>query len=54
VISGVSKVSDSAAERLMTDYHRRLAAGSTPAYALADSLAAADDPMPFACFGAGW
>ena len=54
VISGVAKVSDAAAEQLMADYHRRLAAGSTPAYALADALAATDDPMPFACFGAGW
>jgi hypothetical protein len=54
VISGVAKVADTAAELLMADYHRRLAAGSTPAYALADALAAADDPMPFACFGAGW
>ena len=54
VISGVAKVSDRAAADLMADYHRRLAAGSTPAYALADALAAADEPMPFACFGAGW
>ncbi len=54
VISGVAKVSDSAAELLMADYHRRLAAGATAAYALADSLAAADNTMPFACFGAGW
>ena len=54
VISGVAKVNDRAAADLMIDYHRRLAAGSTPAYALADALAAADEPMPFACFGAGW
>jgi tetratricopeptide (TPR) repeat protein len=54
VISGVAKVSDGGAADLMADYHRRLAAGSTPAYALADALAAADDPMPFGCFGAGW
>jgi CHAT domain len=54
VISGVAKVSDRGAADLMADYHRRLAAGSTPAYALADALAAADNPMPFACFGAGW
>jgi tetratricopeptide (TPR) repeat protein len=54
VISGVAKVSDRGAADLMADYHRRLASGSTPAYALADALAAADDPIPFACFGAGW
>ena len=54
VISGVAKVSDRGAADLMADYHRRLAAGPAPAYALADALAAADEPMPFACFGAGW
>ncbi len=54
VVSGVAKVSDRGAADLMADYHRRLAAGSTPAYALAAAVAAADDPMPFACFGAGW
>jgi hypothetical protein len=54
VISGVAKVSDRGAADLMADYHRRLAAGSAPAHALADALAAADEPMPFACFGAGW
>ena len=54
VISGVAKVNDQGAADLMSDYHRRLAAGTTPAYALADALAAADEPMPFACFGAGW
>ena len=54
VISGVAKVNDRGAADLMSDYHRRLAAGAAPAYALADALAAADEPMPFACFGAGW
>jgi hypothetical protein len=39
---------------LMVDYHRRLAAGAAPAYALADALQAAPEPIPFACFGAGW
>jgi tetratricopeptide (TPR) repeat protein len=54
IISGVAKVSDEGAAELMVDYHRRLAAGSAPAYALADALQAAPEPMPFACFGAGW
>ena len=54
VISGVAKVSDQGAADLMADYHRRLAAGAAPAYALADALDAADEPTPFACFGAGW
>jgi len=54
IISGVAKVSDVGAEKLMVDYHRRLAAGAAPAYALADALQAATEPIPFACFGAGW
>jgi hypothetical protein len=54
VVSGVAKVSDDAAADLMGDYHHRLAAGSAPAYALADALTAAEEPQPFLCFGAGW
>ncbi|MCW2810514.1 MAG: hypothetical protein JWP61_972 [Friedmanniella sp.] len=54
VISGVTKVSDEAAAELMGDYHRRLAAGAAPAYALAATMEAADGPLPFVCFGAGW
>jgi len=54
IISGVAKVSDEGTADLMVDYHRRLAAGAAPAYALADALAAAAEPIPFACFGAGW
>jgi CHAT domain len=54
IISGVAKVSDEGAAELMVDYHRRLAGGAAPAYALADALQAAPEPIPFACFGAGW
>jgi hypothetical protein len=54
IISGVAKVSDEGTADLMVDYHRRLAAGAAPAYALADALRAAPNPIPFACFGAGW
>ena len=54
VISGVAKVSDRGAADLMSDYHRRLADGRAPAYALADALAAAEEPLPFLCLGAGW
>ena len=54
IISGVAKVSDEGAADLMVDYHRRLATGAAPAYALADALQAAAEPIPFACFGAGW
>jgi tetratricopeptide (TPR) repeat protein len=54
IISGVAKISDEGTADLMVDYHRRLAAGAAPAYALADALEAAAEPIPFACFGAGW
>ena len=54
IISGVAKVSDEGAADLMVDYHRRLAAGAAPAYALADALQATTEPVPFGCFGAGW
>ncbi|HEX3197276.1 MAG TPA: CHAT domain-containing tetratricopeptide repeat protein [Propionibacteriaceae bacterium] len=54
IISGVAKVSDAGAADLMVDYHRRLAAGAAPAYALAEAVEAAAEPIPFACFGAGW
>jgi tetratricopeptide (TPR) repeat protein len=54
IISGVAKVSDEGAADLMVDYHRRLAAGAAPAYALAEAVEAAPEPIPFACFGAGW
>ncbi len=54
VVAGVAKVSDRGAADLMTEYHRRLASGSPPAYALAEALTAAEEPIPFACFGAGW
>lgn len=54
VISGVAKVSDLGASELMVGYHHRLALGTAPAYALAQALAEADEPLPFVCFGAGW
>jgi len=54
IIAGVAKVSDEGAADLMLDYHRRLATGVAPAYALAEALQAAAEPIPFACFGAGW
>ena len=53
VVAGVARVSDHRAAQLMVDYHHRLATGSRPAVALADALAAAEDPLPFVCFGAG-
>jgi hypothetical protein len=37
---------------VMSDYHRRLAAGADSAVALADASAAAGRTVPFVCFGA--
>ena len=45
---------DDAAADLMADYHHRLAAGSAPAYALADALTAAEEPQPFSASAPGW
>ena len=52
VVSGVAEVADELAAEVMVDYHRRLAAGSDSAVALADATAAAGRPVPFVCFGA--
>jgi hypothetical protein len=54
VISGVAKVSDQGAAATMARYHQRLFDGAPPAVALAEATAAAEDPMPFVCFGVGW
>jgi CHAT domain-containing protein len=52
VISSVARVADDAAARVMTAYHRALAAGTMPAAALAQ--AALTEPYcPFVCFGCG-
>jgi CHAT domain-containing protein len=51
VTAAVTRVGDDAAATAMADYHRRLA-GTSPAVALADTIAA--DPLrrPFVCLGA--
>jgi tetratricopeptide (TPR) repeat protein len=54
VVSGVARVGDELAAETMIDYHRRLAAGSDSAAALADAVAAAPGPTPFVCFGSAW
>ena len=54
VISGVAEVNDHVAADVMIDYHRRLAAGSDSAVALAAAVSAADSPAPFVCFGTAW
>jgi hypothetical protein len=53
VIAAVTRVGDTAAANAMVDYHARLATGTRPAVALAESVAA--DPLrrPFICLGAG-
>ena len=53
VVGAIARVGDRAAAEAMTDLHRRLAAGTSPAPALA--AATAPDPLrrPFLCLGAG-
>ncbi len=53
VIAASSKVGDEPAAAAMADFHRNLAAGATPAVALADAVAV--DPLrrPFVCLGSG-
>lgn len=53
VIGAISRVGDHAAAEAMRDLHRLLAAGTSPALALAEATAA--DPLrrPFLCLGAG-
>lgn len=53
VVAGVSRIADDVAADVMVDYHRRLAAGETPAVALAGAVAASPEPAAFTCFGAG-
>jgi hypothetical protein len=56
VVAGVARVGDEIAERTMIDYHRRLAAGTDSATALALALADVDAEVvpPFVHFGAAW
>jgi len=53
VVGAIARVGDRAAADAMTDLHRRLAAGTSPAIALAEAIA--PDPLrrPFLCLGAG-
>nr|WP_062334736.1 CHAT domain-containing protein [Herbidospora sakaeratensis] len=52
VIAGIVPVRDDEAARLMVEFHRRLAWGQSPAWALADAAMTTDVPG-FACFGTG-
>jgi CHAT domain-containing protein len=53
VVGAIARVGDRAAADAMTDLHRRLASGTSPALALAEATAV--DPLrrPFLCLGAG-
>lgn len=53
VIAANSRVGDASAAATMVEYHRRVAAGASPASALASAVAA--DPLrrPFICLGTG-
>ncbi|MEU6645150.1 CHAT domain-containing protein [Saccharomonospora sp. NPDC046836] len=53
VVGAVARVGDTAAAEAMADLHQRLAAGTSPAAALAEATAV--DPLrrPFLCLGAG-
>ncbi|TVT07642.1 CHAT domain-containing protein [Amycolatopsis bartoniae] len=53
VVGAIARVGDHAAAEAMTELHRRLADGTSPALALAEATAA--DPLrrPFLCLGAG-
>jgi CHAT domain-containing protein len=52
LVAPVNVVDDEAAKTLMVDFHARLAAGRTPAHALAGAQQA-QGVIGFACFGAG-
>jgi tetratricopeptide (TPR) repeat protein len=52
VTAPVTRVGDAAAAAAMTDYHRRLAAGASPAVALAETTAVDPFRRPFVTLGA--
>jgi CHAT domain len=58
VVAGVARIADAAAFRVGPAHHAGLRRGLTPAAALAEAIADADDegadPAPLVCFGAGW
>jgi hypothetical protein len=54
VLSSPALVADEVACEALAHWHRLVAAGSAPADALAEVVAATDGVVPFLCFGAGW
>ncbi|HEV2782128.1 MAG TPA: CHAT domain-containing protein [Actinophytocola sp.] len=53
VVAAISRVGDLAAATAMVDYHTSVAAGTRPAVALAEAIAADPFRRPFICLGAG-
>ncbi|WP_424188807.1 CHAT domain-containing protein [Actinokineospora sp. G85] len=53
VVAAATRVGDTAAATAMVDYHRRIAAGTAPARALAAAVAQDPYRRPFICLGAG-
>jgi tetratricopeptide (TPR) repeat protein len=54
VLSSPALVADEVACEALAHWHRLVAAGTTPAEALAEVVAGSDGVVPFICFGAGW
>jgi CHAT domain-containing protein len=56
VIASPARVADDIACEVLAHTHEGLAAGQSPAMALADARAQTDPNavVPFVCFGAGW
>jgi len=54
VLSSPALVADEVACEALAHWHRLVAAGTTPADALAEVIVSTDGVVPFQCFGAGW
>jgi tetratricopeptide (TPR) repeat protein len=54
VLSSPALVADAVACEALAHWHRLVAAGTTPADALAEVIVSTDGVVPFQCFGAGW
>jgi CHAT domain-containing protein len=52
VVAAISRVGDAAAAAAMVQYHQAVAEGTSPAAALAESIAAQPFRRPFICMGA--
>lgn len=54
VISSPALISDDLACEVFAAWHQRVSAGTSPAAALAEVIAAQQEAVPLVCFGAGW